>query len=158
MQAVVQDRYGSADVVRLARIDRPEVGDRDVLLQVNAAGLDRGTWHLMTGRPLLLRLALGIRGPRQPVLGHDVAGTVVAVGQAVTRFAAGDEVYGFGQGSFAEYAVAREDKLARKPANAAWAQAARDAKVSPAAHPFVLFVSFCKNVPFRDPVPIGMPH
>ncbi|WP_411284545.1 NAD(P)-dependent alcohol dehydrogenase [Lapillicoccus sp.] len=124
MHAVVQDRYGSADVLRLARIDRPEVGDRDVLLQVSAAGLDRGTWHLMTGRPLLLRLALGIRGPRQPVLGHDVAGTVVAVGQAVTRFAAGDEVYGFGQGSFAEYAVAREDKLARKPANAAWAQAA----------------------------------
>ena len=124
MQAVAQDRYGSADILRLARIDRPEVGDHDVLLQVHAAGLDRGTWHLMTGRPLLLRLALGIRGPRQPVLGHDVAGTAAAVGSAVTRFAAGDEVYGFGQGSFAEYAVAREDKLARKPANATWAQAA----------------------------------
>ncbi|HEX2704707.1 MAG TPA: NAD(P)-dependent alcohol dehydrogenase [Candidatus Lustribacter sp.] len=124
MQAVVQDRYGSADVLRLARIARPEVGDSEVLLRVHAAGLDRGTWHLMTGRPLLLRLVFGIRGPRQPVLGHDVAGTVVAVGSAVTRFAAGDEVYGFGQGSFAEYAVAREDKLALKPANATFEQAA----------------------------------
>lgn len=124
MQAVVQDRYGSADVLRLTRIARPEVGEREVLLQVNAAGLDRGTWHLMTGRPLLQRLILGIRGPKQPVLGHDVAGTVVAVGSAVTRFAVGDEVYGFGRGSFAEYAVAPEDKLARKPANATWGQAA----------------------------------
>ncbi len=124
MQAVVQDRYGSADVLHVARIDRPAIGDGEVLLRVHAAGLDRGTWHLMTGTPYLLRLVFGIRGPKQPVPGRDVAGTVVAVGSAVTRFVAGDEVYGFGPGSFAEYAVAREDKLARKPVNVTFEQAA----------------------------------
>ena len=80
MRAIVQDAYGSADVLRLARITRPEVADDEVLLRVHAAGLSRGTWHLMTGRPYLLRLAFGIRRPKDPVLGGDVAGTVVAVG------------------------------------------------------------------------------
>ncbi|HXA58265.1 MAG TPA: NAD(P)-dependent alcohol dehydrogenase [Streptosporangiaceae bacterium] len=124
MRAIVQDAYGSADVLRLARITPPEIADNEVLLRVHAAGLDRGTWHLMTGRPYLLRLGFGIRGPKNPVPGRDVAGTVVAAGSAVTRFAAGDEVFGIGQGSFAEYAVAREDKLARKPVNATFEQAA----------------------------------
>ncbi len=124
MEAIVQDRYGSADVLRLARIAPPNIGDREVLLQVHAAGLDRGSWHLMTGRPYLLRLVFGIGRPRRPVPGIDVAGTVVAIGSAVTRFAAGDEVFGVGSGSFAEYAVAREDKLARKPANITFEQAA----------------------------------
>jgi NADPH:quinone reductase-like Zn-dependent oxidoreductase len=124
MRAIVQDTYGSADVLRLARIPRPEVTDSTVLLRVHAAGLDRGTWHVMTGRPYLLRLAFGFRGPKNPVPGRDVAGTVVAVGSAVTRFSAGDEVFGIGQGSFAEYAVAREDKLVRKPVNATFEQAA----------------------------------
>ncbi|MFG1710561.1 NAD(P)-dependent alcohol dehydrogenase [Nonomuraea sp. M3C6] len=124
MQAIVQDTYGSADVLRLARITRPEVADNGVLLRVHAAGLDRGTWHVMTGRPYLLRLAFGIRGPKNPVPGRDVAGTVVAVGSAVTRFSPGDQVFGIGQGSFAEYTVAREDKLARKPVNATFEQAA----------------------------------
>jgi NADPH:quinone reductase-like Zn-dependent oxidoreductase len=124
MKSIVQDTYGSADVLRLAQIPRPEVADNDVLVRVHAAGLDRGTWHLMTGRPYALRLALGFRGPKNPVLGRDVAGTVVAVGSAVTRFSAGDDVFGFSRGSFAEYAVAREDKLARKPANLTFEQAA----------------------------------
>ncbi len=124
MRAIVQDTYGSADVLRLAQISTPEIADNEVLLRVHAAGLDRGTWHLMTGRPYLLRLALGFRGPKNPVLGRDVAGTIVAVGSAVTRFAAGDEVFGFSKGSFAEYAVAHEAKLARKPANATFEQAA----------------------------------
>lgn len=124
MQAVVQDGYGSADILRLTQIARPEIGDREVLVQVHAAGLDRGTWHLMAGKPYLLRLAFGIRSPRQPVPGRDVAGTVVAVGSAVTKFAVGDEVYGVAPGSFAEYAVAREDKLARKPVNLTFTQAA----------------------------------
>jgi NADPH:quinone reductase-like Zn-dependent oxidoreductase len=124
MQAVVQDGYGSADILRLTEIARPAIGDREVLVQAHAAGLDRGTWHLMTGKPYLLRLAFGIRSPRQPVLGRDVAGTVVAVGSAVRKFAVGDEVYGVAPGSFAEYAVAREDKLARKPANLTFEQAA----------------------------------
>jgi NADPH:quinone reductase-like Zn-dependent oxidoreductase len=125
MQAIVQETYGSADALRLARIARPAISDTEVLIRVHAAGLDRGTWHLMTGRPYLLRLALGLRGPRSPVPGRDVAGTVVAVGSAVTRFAAGDEVFGVSRGgSFAEYAVARENKLVRKPANATFEQAA----------------------------------
>jgi NADPH:quinone reductase-like Zn-dependent oxidoreductase len=124
MQAVVQDAYGAADVLRLARITRPEVADNEVLLRVHAAGLDRGTWHLMTGTPYVLRLAVGLRGPRNRVPGMDLAGTVVTIGSAVTRFAVGDEVFGFGKGSFAEYAVAREDKLARKPVNLSFEQAA----------------------------------
>ncbi|MDX6432180.1 MAG: hypothetical protein QOE54_4546 [Streptosporangiaceae bacterium] len=124
MQAIVRDAYGSADVLRLARITPPEIADNEVLLRVHAAGLDRGTWHLMTGRPYLLRLGFGIRKPKNPVAGREVAGTVVAVGSAVTRFSAGDQVFGIGQGSFADYAAAREDKLARKPANATFEQAA----------------------------------
>ena len=124
MQAIVQDAYGSADVLRLATIARPQVVDNDVLLQVHAAGLDRGTWHLMWGTPYLLRLGFGLRRPRNPVPGRDVAGTVVAVGSAVTRFSVGDEVFGVAPGSFAEYAVAREDKLARKPVNLSFEQAA----------------------------------
>jgi NADPH:quinone reductase-like Zn-dependent oxidoreductase len=124
MQAIVQDGYGSPDDLRLAQIELPEIAEDEVLVQVHAAGLDRGTWHLMTGRPYLLRLGSGLRRPKNPVLGRDVAGTIVAVGSAVTRFAAGDEVFGLSKGSFAEYAVAREDKLARKPANLAFEQAA----------------------------------
>lgn len=117
MRAIVQDAYGSADVLRLARIAPPRIADNEVLVRVHAAGLDRGVWHQVTGRPRLVRLAFGLRGPRKPVPGRDVAGTVVAVGPAVTRFATGDEVFGIAPGSFAEYAPAREDKLARRPAN-----------------------------------------
>jgi NADPH:quinone reductase-like Zn-dependent oxidoreductase len=124
MQAIVQDTYGDADVLRLAQIGTPEIAGNEVLLRVHAAGIDRGTWHLMTGRPYLLRLAAGFRKPRNRVPGLDVAGTVVALGSAVTRFALGDEVFGFSRGSFAEYAVAREAKLARKPANATFELAA----------------------------------
>jgi NADPH:quinone reductase-like Zn-dependent oxidoreductase len=124
MRAVVQDRYGTADVLRLENIARPEIGDSEVLVKVQAAGLDRGTWHLMTGKPYLMRLALGFRGPKNPVPGRDVAGVVHAVGPSVTRFAVGDEVYGVAPGSFAEYAVGREDKLAAKPASLTFEQAA----------------------------------
>jgi NADPH:quinone reductase-like Zn-dependent oxidoreductase len=124
MRAIVQDAYGSADVLRHEQVAKPEIGDNEVLVRVHAAGLDRGTWHLMTGKPYLLRLALGLRGPRNRVLGRDVAGTVEAVGSAVSRFSVGDEVYGVAPGSFAEYAVTREDKLARKPASLSFEQAA----------------------------------
>ena len=85
MRAIVQDAYGSPDVFRLARISTPDVADNQVLVRVHAAGLDRGTWHLMVGRPYLLRLAFGFRRPKNPVPGLDLAGTVVAVGSAVTR-------------------------------------------------------------------------
>ena len=124
MQAIVQRGYGPATVLHLTQIDTPAPGKHDVLVHVHAAGLDRGTWHLMAGKPYLLRLVFGIRAPKQPVPGHDVAGTVAAVGSAVTRFAVGDQVYGFGNGTFAQYCVAREDKLARKPANVSFEQAA----------------------------------
>ena len=124
MRAIVRDTYGDADVLRLAHVARPEATDNEVILRVHAAGLDRGTWHMMTGQPYLGRLAFGVPRPTNPVLGIDVGGTVVAVGSAVTRFAVGDEVFGFGKGTFAEYAVAREDKLARKPGNLSFPQAA----------------------------------
>ncbi len=125
MRAIVQDRYGSADVLQLARVDRPQIGEDEVLVQVRAAGLDRGTWHMMAGQPYLLRvLGFGFRAPKNRVPGLDVAGTVVAVGSAVTRFSAGDEVFGISRGSFAEYAAVRERKLARKPANLTFDQAA----------------------------------
>lgn len=124
MRAIVQDTYGSADVLRLARIAKPEIADNELLIRVHAAGLDRGTWHVMTGKPYALRLAFGFRGPRRPVAGRDVAGTVVAAGSAVTKFAVGDEVFGIAPGSFAECTVAREDKLAHKPANLSFEQAA----------------------------------
>ncbi len=124
MQAIVQAEYGSADVLRVEEIDRPSIGDGEVLVRVHAAGLDRGTWHLMAGKPYLMRLGFGLRKPKNPVPGLDVAGTVVAAGAAVTRFEVGDEVFGISKGSFAEYASAREDKLARKPANLTFDQAA----------------------------------
>jgi NADPH:quinone reductase-like Zn-dependent oxidoreductase len=124
MRAVLQAGYGSADVLRLDRISRPEIGSGEVLLRVHAAGLDRGTWHLMAGKPYLLRLGFGLRRPRNPVLGRDVAGTVVGVGPGVNNFSVGDEVFGYAPGSFAEYAVARADKIGRKPANATFEEAA----------------------------------
>lgn len=125
MRAIVQDAYGSVDVLRLAEIDKPDIAPNEVLVQVRAAGLDRGTWHFMTGQPYLMRLiGFGFRRPKNPVSGLDVAGTVVEVGAEVTRFQAGDEVFGIARGSFAEYAAAREDKLAHKPANLSFEQAA----------------------------------
>ena len=124
MQAIVQDRYGPAEVLRTATIARPTARADEVLLRVHAAGLDRGTWHLMAGKPYAVRLAIGLRRPRQPVPGKDVAGVVVAVGAAVTRFAVGDEVFGIGVGTFAEFAVAKQDKLVRKPAGLPFEQAA----------------------------------
>jgi len=125
MRAIVQDTYGSAEVLRLERVPRPRIADDEVLVQVRAAGLDRGTWHMMTGQPYLLRaIGFGLRAPKNRVPGLDVAGTVVGVGPAVTRFAVGDEVFGISRGSFAEYAAVHEDKLSPKPANLTFEQAA----------------------------------
>jgi NADPH:quinone reductase-like Zn-dependent oxidoreductase len=125
MRAILQDKYGSADVLRLAHVPLPQLAEDEVLVQVRAAGLDRGTWHLMTGQPYLMRvLGFGLRAPKNPVPGLDVAGTVVGFGPAVTRFAVGDEVFGISRGSFAEYAAVSEDKLALKPANLTFDQAA----------------------------------
>lgn len=124
MRAIVQDGYGSTDVLHSGQLARPEPAANEVLVRVHAAGLDRGTWHLMTGTPYPIRLAFGLRRPRNPVPGRDVAGTVEAVGSTVTTLSVGDEVYGVAPGSFAEYAVGRADKLTRKPANLSFEQAA----------------------------------
>ena len=124
MRAIVQKEYGTADVLHVAEIERPTIGADEVLVHVQAAGLDRGTWHLMAGMPYAARLVVGLRAPKNPVLGLDVAGVVVAVGSEVTRFQPGDEVFGVSKGSFAEFAAARESKLARKPSNLSFEQAA----------------------------------
>jgi NADPH:quinone reductase-like Zn-dependent oxidoreductase len=124
MQAILQTTWGTPDNLQLGEHARPAIAEGEVLIRVRAAGIDRGTWHLMAGKPYIMRLALGFKGPKHPVVGLDVAGTVVEVGAAVTRFKVGDEVFGISKGSFAEYAPAREDKLAKKPANFSFTQAA----------------------------------
>jgi NADPH:quinone reductase-like Zn-dependent oxidoreductase len=124
MKAIVQDIYGPADVLELRDIDVPAVGEDEVLIQVRAAGVDPGVWHLMTGLPYLVRLAFGFRKPKVAVRGRDVSGRVESVGKKVTRFQPGDEVFGICEGSFAEYASVREDKLVLKPANISFEQAA----------------------------------
>jgi NADPH:quinone reductase-like Zn-dependent oxidoreductase len=125
MNAVVQDTYGAPDVLELREIDRPVVGDDDVLVRVHAAGVDPGVWHLMTGLPYLVRvMGYGLRKPKVGIRGRDVAGRVEAVGRNVTRVQPGDEVFGICEGSFAEYVRARPDKLAPKPANLTFEQAA----------------------------------
>jgi NADPH:quinone reductase-like Zn-dependent oxidoreductase len=123
MRAIVQDRYGSADVLRLAEIDRPPVGANDVLVRMHAASLHIGDWHLMAGLPYMVRVT-GLRGPASPVRGLDVAGRVEQVGADVTRFQPGDEVFGVGDGSLAEFVVAKPDHLELKPARLSFEQAA----------------------------------
>ena len=124
MTAITQHRYGGPEVLGLDTLPVPTPGPAEVLVKVHAGGLDRGTWHLMAGEPFVVRMMFGLGRPTQPVLGIDVAGVVVAVGDDVTRFAAGDEVFGIARGSFAEYAVATEAKLAKKPAAVSFEQAA----------------------------------
>ena len=125
MQAIVQDSYGSTNVLKLRDIDKPEIADDEVQVRVRAAGVSRGVWHVMAGLPYPLRLAgYGLRTPKIPVPGMDLAGVVESVGRDVTRFQPGDEVFGIGMGAFAAYARARADKLAPKPANLTFEQAA----------------------------------
>src|SRR5215212_9611984 len=125
MKAMVRDKYGPPDVLELRDIDIPECADDEVLLRVRAAGVGRDVWHVMTGLPYPIRLAgFGFRAPKNPVIGSDVAGVVEAVGKEVSRFKAGDEVFGIGKGAYAEYVCALEDKLAPKPANLTFEQVA----------------------------------
>jgi NADPH:quinone reductase-like Zn-dependent oxidoreductase len=127
MKAIVQDEYGTApeEVLRLAEIARPEIAADEILVRVHAASVDRGTWHLMAGLPYPIRLAVfGLRRPKAPNPGRSLAGTVECVGQEVTEFEPGDEVYGTCDGSFAPYARARASRLAPKPANLSFEQAA----------------------------------
>jgi NADPH:quinone reductase-like Zn-dependent oxidoreductase len=127
MKAIVQGRYGGPDVLEFRDIDQPVPKDNELLVQVHAAGLHRGDWHIMTGLPYMIRLVvptLGLRKPKVPVLGMDVAGRVEAVGAQVTRFQPGDAVFGWCDGSFAEYACANEDQFAAKPAALSFEEAA----------------------------------
>jgi NADPH:quinone reductase-like Zn-dependent oxidoreductase len=125
MRAIVQRSYGPVENVHLDTIERPVPGRGQVLVEVHAAGIDRGVWHLMTGHPYLVRLAgFGVARPKNPVLGTDVSGVVAAVGDDVTRFVVGDEVFGFANGSFADYAIAEAEKLAHKPDSITFEQAA----------------------------------
>lgn len=128
MRAVVQERYGSdpEGVLRVADVPRPEVGDGEVLVRVRAAGVDRGTWHLMAGLPYPARLVFGLRRPNFLNPARSVAGVVESVGAGVADFRPGDEVFGIpgGNGAFAEYVVVRPAKLAVKPANVSFGAAA----------------------------------
>jgi NADPH:quinone reductase-like Zn-dependent oxidoreductase len=124
MKAIVQDTYGSADVLALEDIDPPDVAGGDVLVHVHAASVFIGDWHVMTGQPYLIRVSSGLRRPKVRVRGQDVAGRVEEVGKDVTRFRPGDDVFGTCDGSFAEFATARQDKLAPKPANLTFDQSA----------------------------------
>ena len=125
MKAIVQDRYGSSDVLQLQDVATPTPKPGEVLVRVYAAGVDPGVWHLMTGLPYLIRvMGFGFRAPKNRIRGRDLSGRVEAVGEGVTRFRPGDEVFGTCEGSFAEYACAREDRLVRKPANVTFEQAA----------------------------------
>jgi NADPH:quinone reductase-like Zn-dependent oxidoreductase len=123
MKAIVQDTYGSAEVLEARDIDKPQIANDEVLVRVHAASVHVGDWILMTGSPFVMRFATGLRKPKNPVPGTDVAGTVEAVGKDVQRLRPGDEVFGWCAGAFAEYARASEDQFIKKPANLTFEQA-----------------------------------
>jgi len=125
MKAILQDVYGPPEVLHLGDAEQPAVSSSDVLVKVHAAGVDRGTAHLMRGEPYVMRvIGFGFRGPKNRVPGRDVAGTVVQVGSDVAEFRVGDEVFGIAKGSFAEYAAAPASKLVQKPGRLTFEQAA----------------------------------
>jgi NADPH:quinone reductase-like Zn-dependent oxidoreductase len=124
MQAITQDRYGSPDVLQLADIDQPAIGDGDVLVRVHAASIHVGDWIVMTGSPFVMRFVTGLRRPKVRVPGTDIAGTVEAVGRGVVDLHPGDEVFGWSSGAFAEYASGPEGHFVRKPAALTFEEAA----------------------------------
>jgi len=123
MKAVIQSRYGGPEILELQDVERPQVGDGEVLVRVHAASIHVGDWIMMTGKPYVMRAATGLRKPKNRIPGTDIAGVVEAVGTGVERLAVGDEVVGWVAGAFAEYAVAGQDQLVRKPANLTFEQA-----------------------------------
>jgi NADPH:quinone reductase-like Zn-dependent oxidoreductase len=124
MTAVVQDRYGTASVLETRDVAHPTVGEGQVVLRIQAAGVNLADWAVMNGLPYIARPIYGMSRPKHAVRGTDVAGTVETVGPGVTRFRVGDEVFGSADGSYADFAVAAEDELAPKPTNLSWEQAA----------------------------------
>ncbi|MFE9635439.1 NAD(P)-dependent alcohol dehydrogenase [Streptomyces sp. NPDC006463] len=124
MKAIVQDRYGSPDVLELREVDKPVAAGHEVLVRVHAAAVNARDWHLMRGDPYLARLVLGLRAPKERIRGSDFAGRVEAVGKDVTRLRPGDEVFGEADGAFAEYVCASQDVVEPKPANLTFEQAA----------------------------------
>jgi NADPH:quinone reductase-like Zn-dependent oxidoreductase len=125
MKAIVQRGYGGAEVLVGDAVQRPTIGDHEVLIRVRAASVNHADWVMVSGTPLIARLAFGLRTPKEPMRGKDVAGRVEEVGKNVTAFSVGDEVYGeLGSGGFAEYAVATVEQLSLKPANLSFEQAA----------------------------------
>ncbi len=124
MKAIVQDKYGSPDVLELKEIDKPVIKDGQVLVRVHTAAVDPVDWHIMRGLPYIARIAWGLLKPKDRVRGQDVAGHVEAVGKGVKQLQPGDEVFGWCKGAFAEYACAGENNLAPKPTNLTFEQAA----------------------------------
>lgn len=124
MKAIMQDRYGSPEALRLGEVDPPVPGDDDVLIRVRAAALNALDWHVMRGDPYLARPMMGLRRPRARIRGRDFAGRVESVGRNVKRFKTGDEVFGEADGAFAEYVVAPDSVIAHKPADLTFEQAA----------------------------------
>jgi NADPH:quinone reductase-like Zn-dependent oxidoreductase len=124
MKAIVRTRYGSPDVLQLQEVEKPIPQDDEVLVRVHAASVNTLDWHIMRGQPLLVRAGGGVRKPKNPRLGVDLAGRVEAVGANVTQFQVGDEVFGIGHGAFAEYACAFETNLVRKPTDLSYEAAA----------------------------------
>jgi NADPH:quinone reductase-like Zn-dependent oxidoreductase len=126
MKAIVQREYGPPlEVLRYEDVDVPQVGDGQVLVRVRAAGVNALDWHLVTGEPKIMRVVgMGLRRPKRSGVGRDVAGVVEAVGDGVTRFQPGDEVFGWCAGAFAELVLTREDSLVSRPSNVTFEQAA----------------------------------
>ena len=124
MKAIVQDHYGNPDVLEFQEIDVPDIGPADVLVRVHAASVNPFDWHMMTGKPYLVRLQAGRRRPSQRTRGVDFAGLIEKVGAEVTKFSLGDEVFGAGRGVFAEFAVASETRIVLKPGDVSFEQAA----------------------------------
>src|SRR5688572_23881992 len=124
MKAIVRHRYGSPDVLQYEDLEKPTPLDAQVLIRVRAASVNPLDWHFMRGTPYSIRMGAGLQAPDDPRLGVDVAGEVEAVGKNVTQFTPGDEVFGVCSGALAEYACTKEDRLAPKPANLSFEEAA----------------------------------
>ncbi|HWT00058.1 MAG TPA: NAD(P)-dependent alcohol dehydrogenase [Pyrinomonadaceae bacterium] len=133
MKAIVARSYGPPDVLRCEEVEKPAAGDDEVLMRVRAASVNPLDWRLLKGRPLALRIPLGLRKPNDARVGRDVAGRVEAVGGNVTRFKPGDGVFGTCRGACAEYACAPESALVARPEKVTFEQAASVPVAGPSA-------------------------